>query len=179
MTRTGKILLGLLGTALVGGVAAAALSSGGGSPPPNPDPNPDIPPDPDNPVEPPKQDAPLERPGYKVLPNCGGFEITDVAAARKYARDLVASVPAANWPEAVALELYGPVCAQLGTDEYKAVTKVAANFLYGQTRAVLQGAIGVGYYTEAQAEEALAKVREAMAAQGAPKADLVPVTVWG
>lgn len=164
MTRAGKIVLGILGLGLGGGIVAAVASSSGGG---------------DDVEADPKQDAPLERPGYKVLPNCGGFEIIDEAAAVAYARQLVQEVPAAGWDEAVALELYGPVCGNLPAGEYTALIKVAGGFLYRMLRGVFQGAIDHGYYTEEQANAALVQARENYEKIGAPKETLTPLTVWG
>jgi hypothetical protein len=171
--KTGtKILLGLLGAGVVGGAIAVAVSSSGSSG------NADAPSQPGTLVKPPGEQNP-NLVAYKVLPNCGGFEVVDIKRSMAYARLVTQNTPAAGWDKAVAEELYGPVCNALDGPKWQQLIKDNPVFLYRVLVGVLQGAQDMGYHTVEQGEALLAAARDQMIAAGVAKKDLTPTTVFG
>lgn len=154
-----RLIVGVaVGVVVVGGLLAFAFAGGGGGGGAT-------------------QDVPLIRPGYKVLPNCGGIEVMDEARALNYARE-TATKAAANFKD-VSVTLFGPVCAGLPADRYIALAKKHGVFLYRIQRAVLQGALAATppQINEAAAEALLAAARNELASIGVDMATLTPVQV--
>jgi hypothetical protein len=173
MTRFAKLMLGAVALGVGGAITYAVVSGGGNSSGGN-DGGGNGGQDP-----PPKQDETLVKYGYKILPNCSGFEVVDIQIAANHARDLVHEAPEGAWQQAVEDELYGPVCQVLDAGAYQALVKKNPDFFYRIRHAVMQGAVDKGYLTEADANLQLAQVRDAWAAFGVDKAKMVPETVYG
>lgn len=157
-SKAATIAVVVVGVVVVGGVLVMALGGGGGGGKPSG-----------------TQDVPLIRPGYKILPNCGGVEVMDEARALDYAREKAIEA-GANFKD-VTLTLFGPVCAGLPATNYIALAKKHAVFLYRIQRAVLQGAVSTGQVHEAAADAVLAAKRDDLASLGVDKATLTPLTV--
>lgn len=120
-------------------VAAVAMASGGKKAAPAPVP-------------------PAERPGYKVLPGCAGFEVWDEAAAVAWARETAKATPGSiqEWAPAIEVQLLGPDCAKLGYE--KAMTTIAnsGRFIYRLLFAAFQGGIDRGVLPKETAAKLLA-----------------------
>jgi hypothetical protein len=163
--KTGaKIVLGLLGAAVIGGTIAAVVSGdsppkklGGGNGKGNGN----------------QQPQALERPGYTVLPNCGGIEVQLEAAALAYAREVTEDAAGPGWKKDVELQLYGPVCY---SDPVKglAVLKKSGGFLWRMLRAVLQAAIVSQKLAPSDAANTFAGSKQIFMEAGIPEAELIP-----
>lgn len=123
------------------------------------------------------QSKALVRPGYTILPNCNGIEVTDEAKALAYARQVARDAKTRGWAASVDLALYGPVCGGITPSKWQQIVKANGRFLYQMLRAVLRGAIDAGVLSESQADDVLADTRKNFASAGVANDDLMPVTV--
>lgn len=103
--------------------------------------------------------SPQKRPGYRILPGCVGAEVTDEAAALKWAREQGKTAPkGSSWPLVVVKRLFGE-CLMKNVNEVLAKLK-PSDLLFAARlgRAALQGGLAIGQFTKEQGDAVVANI---------------------